>query len=220
MELIYCGGGNRRFYEIATTYGFRYGSNLPETIYGPIYFADQNWKNPNREAYMNALSLHRPFMATVLDWEYEEQLPEVLSWAEEAAQYVEEILIIPKVHGGIKQLPRFIGNRPIRLAYSVPTKFGGSDLFLSEFIGWPVHLLGGSPRKQKEISNYLDVHSVDGNMAMKMATSRCTFFDPTQKTGKGYWSSILAFDGKRWENDAPYEAFRRSCLNIMQFWKE
>ena len=78
MELIYCAAGNRRFAEIATSHGFRYGAQLPGTVYtdvAPLYFADQDWKEPNRDKYMSALAQHRPHMATVLDWEREEQLP-------------------------------------------------------------------------------------------------------------------------------------------------
>ena len=46
--LIYCGGGNRRFADIAIDSGFRFGSCLPETVYHPLYMADQDWKKPNR----------------------------------------------------------------------------------------------------------------------------------------------------------------------------
>lgn len=46
IDLIYCGGGNKRFHEIATRYGFLYGVQLPDTVYGELHFADQNWKKP------------------------------------------------------------------------------------------------------------------------------------------------------------------------------
>jgi hypothetical protein len=101
--LIYCAGGNRRFAQIAIDAGYKFGSQLPNTIYHPIYFADQDWKRPNRATYMAMLAQHRPTMATVLDWERDEQLPEVLDWAEEAAQYVAQVLIIPKVIGRLAQ---------------------------------------------------------------------------------------------------------------------
>jgi hypothetical protein len=44
MEIIFCAGGNRRFAEIAKNAGFLLGAQLPDTIYFPIQFADQNWK--------------------------------------------------------------------------------------------------------------------------------------------------------------------------------
>jgi hypothetical protein len=219
--LIYCGGGNRTFAEIAISAGFKYGVRLPGTAYAPIYFADQDWKHPNRAAYMTALAKHTPFMASVLDWERQEQLPEVLSWAEEAAQFCEVVVIIPKVHGGVSQLPRSIGGKQIRLGYSVPTKHGGTSLMISEFYGWPVHLLGGSPHEQVYIWRYLPgVVSADGNMAMKMATMFCAYYDYNYRNGKRtHWPTISGVDGHKWTGDnAPAEALRRSLTNIKQLW--
>ncbi len=159
--LIYCAGGNRRFAEIAIAAGYRFGSQLPETVYHPLYFADQDWKRPNRAAYMSALAQHRPNMASVLDWEHEGQLNEVLDWAEEAAQYVERVMIIPKVVGGIGRIPHAVNGCPVILGYSVPTRFGGTPLPGWEFAGWPLHLLGGSPHRQmrewSHLSNIAEV---------------------------------------------------------------
>lgn len=210
IDLIYCAGGNRRFAEIAINAGFLYGSQLPETVYYPIYFADQDWKKPDRVRYMAALSEHRPHLASVLDWERSEQLPEVLSWAEEAAQYVEAVMIIPKVQGGVSQLPRAIAGRPVRLGYSVPTKFGGTELPIWEFAGWPVHLLGGSPHRQMELRKYLNVKSADGNYHGLKARKWCEYWE-----APGRWVP----DGGRTENDAIYTTFEISCRNIMEAWK-
>lgn len=223
--LIYCAGGNRRLYEIATAAGFLYGSQLPETIYGPLYFADQDWRKPNRAAYMTALARHRPHMATVLDWEQEEQLPEMLDWAEEAAQYVERVLIIPKVIGGIGKIPRRINGRDIVLAYSVLTRYGGTQLPIWEFAGWPIHLLGGSPQAQMETWHYLrcmtEVASTDGNYMQKMALRYCQYWMPgtAQYAINRWWPTLHEANQGRWEGDAPYEAFRRSCENIIEAWK-
>lgn len=141
--LIYCAAGNKRFAETAIRYGFRYGAQLPGTTYFPVHFTDQNWRKPDRTRYIRALAEKRPALATVLDWEREEQLPEVLAWAQEAAQYASEaVIIIPKVIGGIEKLPREIGGKPVRLGYSVPTKFGATSVPQWEFRGWPVHLPG------------------------------------------------------------------------------
>lgn len=226
-ELIYCGGGNRRLYEIATMAGFHYGAQLPSTIYGPLWFADQDWRRPNRAGYMAALAVHRPVMATVLDWERQDQLLEVLDWATEAAQYVERVLIVPKVQGSISRLPRRIGGRDIVLAYSVPTRYGGTALPIWDFAGWSVHLLGGSPQAQmstwQHMANVADVVTADGNYASKMALRYCQFWVPgtaTRYANNRYWPTVLEADGKRQEADAPYEAFRRSCQNIMAAWKE
>src|SRR5262252_5969330 len=98
--LIYCAGGNPAFRRIARDTGWLNGARLPDAVYDPpLFFADQHWKEPNRAAYMLALAEHRPAMATVLDWESEEQWPEVMAWAEEAATHAEKVVIIPKVSG-------------------------------------------------------------------------------------------------------------------------
>lgn len=212
MELIYCAGGNKRFAEIAINAGFLYGSQLPHTVYFPLHFADQDWKKPNRQKYFTALAKHKPPVATVLDWERADQLGEVLEWAEEAASHAECIIIIPKVHGGIKSLPRAIGGKPVRLGYSVPTKFGGTPLHYTDFIGWPVHLLGGSPHNQMKLAKYLNVASIDCNYHMAMAERNNKFW----QQGKWVELSSLGYVDK----DAPYKAFEISCKNIMAAWRQ
>lgn len=222
--LVYCAHGNRRFADIAVAAGYRYGAQLPNTVYHPPYMADQNWKKPNRPAYMTALAQHRPTIATVLDWEREDQLPDVLSWAEEAAQYVERVMVVPKVIGGISRIPRRVGGKDVVLAYSVLTRFGGSQVPLWELAGWPVHLLGGSPNAQKHIYLTLrgiaEVVSTDGNYAQKMAVCYGQFYDPTgsPRYRTRWWPKLAEADGERREIDMPYECFRRSCENIMTAW--
>lgn len=232
VELIYCAAGNRRFAEIAINAGFTYGAQLPATVYFSPAFVDQDWKKTKckahkntidmmcvdcaqarekaRPRYMSSLSKHKPRLATVLDLEHDDQLPEVLAWAEEAAQYVTEaVLIIPKAQGIVSRLPRVIGGRSVRLAYSVPTKYGGSSLPLWDFTGWPVHLLGGRPEKQMELSHYLNVASADGNYFGMKAREFCEHWE---------WPGKWIPDGGRTENDAHYAAFERSCANIVAAW--
>ena len=220
IELIYCAGKNRAFEATALAAGFKLGAQVPCTTYHPLYFCDQNWKKPDRAAYMAALAFHKPRMATVLDWEQEDQLSEVLDWAEEVSQYCERVLIIPKVIGGIDRIPRMVNGKSIVLAFSIPTKFGGTPLPMWEFAGWPIHLLGGSPHKQMHYAAHLnaiaDVISVDGNMANKLASTRCQYWVNGTAIGQKdrYWPALEpGFEGA-----APLEAFRRSCQNIMAAW--
>jgi hypothetical protein len=225
--LIYCAGRNKRLDQIALDAGYRLGCQLPNRFYhNNLYFADQDWKHPNRPAYMQALNDWHPTMATVLDWEQDEQLPEVLEWAEEAAQHTDHVLIVPKIPGSLSRIPRQIDGVPVILAYSVPTKYGGSEVPLWEFAGWPVHLLGGSPHKQMEIWRYLsniaDIISIDGNMANKMATQYCAvWIPPGQKPPNprdGRWPKLKSLTGHKVEQDAPYKAFHLSCQNIGTAW--
>lgn len=214
-ELIFCADGNPAFARAAVEAGFRYGARLPATVYQPVYFADQDWKRPDRGAYMRALALHRPEVATVLDLERTDQLGEVLSWAEEAAQYVRRVVVIPKEPGVIEALPRRVGGAEVVLGYSVPTRYGGTAVPVWEFCGWPVHLLGGSPHRQMGLAGYLGVVSADGNMAHQQA-HRCRFW--ARKAGaKGHWTQLRdAGDGRA--EGANLEAFRRSCEAILAAW--
>lgn len=194
---------------------------MPGTVYYPPYFVDQDWKKPDRARYVAAVEQHRPHMATVLDWERDEQLTEVLSWAEDVAPFVEQVVIIPKVMGGIPQLPRRIAGREVVLGYSVPTRYGGTELPIWEFAGWPVHLLGGSPHRQLHLAHYCRVNSADGNYIMKMAKTGQFWVSGTANHAiNRHFPTLLEADGERWEppERGAHEAFRRSCANIMAAW--
>lgn len=219
-HLIYCAAGNKRFAQIALDAGFKFGAQLPGTVYHPVFFADQDWRKPNRERYMSALQEHRPHMATVLDWERHEQLDEVLSWAEEAAQFVDKVIIIPKVFSGIPLIPEMIAGKQVILGYSVPTKYAGTSTPVWEFGKRPVHLLGGSPHKQMEMAYYLNVASADGNYLNKMATRNCQFWvaEKARWASNPRWPTLQEADGEMWGRDAPHEAFKRSCKNFMKAW--
>lgn len=221
-RLIWCADGNHRHSLAAYDAGWLYGARLPAKGLAPLelHFADQDWKRPRRENYMNCLAKYRPAIATVLDWEEEQQLSEVLCWAEEAADYVTEaVLVVLKVPGGVSRLPRRIGGKEVWLAYSVPTSYGGSPVPLWEFSGWPVHLLGGSPQSQRDCWRYLagiaDVRSIDGNMAKKMATSRCCYWTRNTSRRWGHWQPIT----REVDCNAPDECVRRSVANIAEAWR-
>lgn len=224
--LIYCAAGNREFRRIAAEHGFANGARLPDTVYDPpLYFADQDWRRPDRAAYMRALAQHRPVMATVLDWERDDQLPDVLAWAEEAAQHVgESVVVVPKVVGGVGRLPRRIGGRRIVLGYSVPTRFGGTDVPAWELAGWPVHLLGGPPQRQLVVYAHLrgvcEVLSADGNYAQKMAVRWGQFWvnPPDRRYRMARWPRLSECGDARREG-VPAEAFRRSCAHIAAAWR-
>ena len=150
-------------------------------------------------------------MATVLDLEHASQLADILAWAEDIAQYTSQVIIIPKVPGIIPSLPRTIGQADVVLGYSVPTRYGGTPVPVWEFRGWPVHLLGGNPLRQKHCAAYMDVVSIDGNYANLVATNFCKWFDGRR------WHKLTR-DGQKWGHDAPYECFRRSCQGILSLW--
>lgn len=224
LEIIYCANGNPRFTQIAKEHGFLIGAQLPGTIYDihkPLHFADQDFKRPRYVAYIKAIKKHKPYMASVLDIEEWRRFDEYMMRAEEISQYCQIVMLIPKVNGIINHLPREINSKEVRLGYSVPTRFGGTTVPIAEFQDWPVHLLGGSPQKQFDLYPKFNTVSCDGNMAKLMANN-CQFWTNgnAHYAINKWWPTLLESEGKRWEgDDAPYEAFRRSCQNIMAMWK-
>lgn len=243
--LIVCLNLSYRFLQSAIQHGWLYGLRLPGTAHPdiPVSFADQNWRTPNRVKYMAALAQHRPAMATVLDLESKDQYATVLDWAEEAAQYVQTVILIPKVCGIIPRIPLRIGNADVVLGYSIPTTHGGTTVPLWEFAGRRIHLLGGSPHAQMAYSVIFsqstipewfsartkrfcaqwqmfggaNVVSADGNMASKMANTLAAFWQKHQ--GSPRWVQ-LAEVGRGDEHDAHYTAFDLSMQNIMDAWQE
>lgn len=83
-----------------------------------------------------------------------------------------------------------------------------------------MHLLGGSPQRQHQLVKEFNTVSIDGNYFQKMATRYCQFWSPVglDSAVNLHWPTLFEADGKRWEGDAPYEAFERSCKNIMEYW--
>jgi len=212
-ELIYCADGNPRFAAAAVAAGWRYGARLPAKVYQSVHFADQDWRRPDRDGYMRALRAHRPAVATVLDWERAEQFGEVMSWAAEASRHVARVVVVAKVSGLCSLIPRAVGGAEVLIGYSVPTAYGGSEICLWEIGRRPVHLLGGSPQKQLSLARYLNVVSVDGNMAHQQA-HRCRYWS-RKKGPHGHWRQL---GGAPAPGDN-LRCFARSLENIATAWR-
>lgn len=212
IDLIYC-ANNKKYGLWAKDY-IAIGTQLPNKVYfSDLMFCDQDWKHPNRDAYISMLMTYKPHIATVLDWETSDQREEVLGWAEDAAAYVDVVVIIPKCLASIDYLNvhgiRTINGKEVRLGYSVPTSHGGTELFIGQFNGWPIHALGGSPKRQIEIAKYLDVRSADGNY-IHLKVKRGQFFD-------GYRWIQLRDAGYNFQGvDIPEAVFRLSLPNYVK----
>lgn len=213
-ELIYCAARNRRYAEIAIQAGYTYGAQLPaHRLYFRPEFVDQNWRKPDLEAYMDCIAEHRPRLATVLDLEQPEQFDVVMGWADLVTQYVTEaVIIIPKYSGAIARLPKQINGREVRLGFSVPTSHGGTDVPEMEFMGWPIHALGGSPKRQMERARYLDVRSADGNYVhLKIKVGQ--FFDGER------WRQLRECGYDATGADVPRLVMELSLPNIKRAWE-
>lgn len=245
VEIIYCADGNKRFALTAIEENFTYGARLPGTVYFRPQFVDQDWKNPSLDKYIKEIKKYKPRLATVLDWERWSQLGEVIQWGYAIAPYVQEaIIIIPKVRftrtGWQNYIPKKIRGVKVRLGYSVSTGYSGTAVPLTDFLGWDVHLLGGSPMERAKLAGLhlnrncllieaprLNVVSVDGNYHLKMTTKYNQFCVPdgsARYAKNRFWPTLKEFYGKKWGDgsskaDAPYKAFANSCKTIMAMWQ-
>lgn len=238
LRLIFSSGGNERLTQIAMEAGWLPGARVPCTVYFPPYFVDNEYRDFKRAPYIAAVEKHQPVMATLLDLEHWYQLDDVLSLGERIAPFVQEVLIIiPKVDGIIRHLPREIGGKAVWLGYSIATSNGGTRVPIREFEGWNVHLLGGSPQEQMRLArgrtprpfmrSLLDAHEVklnvvsaDTNYHQERANAHAAVW--VNGTAKGcknrYFPTLKELD-LHIEHDAPYIAFEKSCRNIMQAWR-
>jgi hypothetical protein len=172
-----------------------------------VNFADLNWKKPDLDRHSAFVREHRPMLAVAPDVLALDELTPTLRYAESLAEWADRVIIVPKAPGVMERLPR----EPwLVVGYSVPTKYGGTDLMMAELLGWPVHLLGGLPGRQFDLAHYLDVVSTDGNAAARWAEYGSVFDGRTRR-----WQHRVEPQGA----DMPYRAFARSCQQIVQMWR-
>lgn len=149
-----------------------------------VAFIDNDYFNYEHEIHLAAVRDLRPKYATVRDVMTREQcavdniafyeLDQILEWAEELAQYAENVIVIPK-WDCIDRIPE-----QYVLGYSVPTSHGGTPLPVKAFRGRRVHLLGGSWAAQLSYMAALgdDVVSLDMNYVQRQASLLGAFCAP------------------------------------------
>lgn len=217
-RIIYCGRSNNTLDRIAIYSGFEYGLRLPFTANFPPIFADQDWKKPNKEKYIESVAQHKPEMATVLDWEHQEQKGEVFDWIDDISKYVQVIIVIPKFSSAIRQIPLSWEGKEVRLGYSVPSGYGKTSVKIEEFntTHHRVHLLGGTPHLQIMLARCMNVTSVDCNSHSLYANDYCEAW--TGKMIKGSRMRVRMQDIGIEGDNANKIAFAMSCANIMRAW--
>jgi len=90
--------------------------------------------------------------------------------ARDLAPYVDDIILVPK-YDCLDRLPHEIRGTRVVLGYSVQTSYGGTELPITSFKDWPIHLLGGSWDKQRSYLNLMGdaIVSLDHNHALNVA---------------------------------------------------
>jgi len=172
---VYCRGSSQLTYHIPYSVGMVYGTRHTEKPLMQPFFVDINWKNYDWNDYLHKVSLWKPVMAMVADYEHPSQRKQLYQQIRDLkALEIPRILVCPKFDGAIKHIPSFC-----TLAISIPSKYAGFLPEVTEIWNRPLHLLGGSPQKQRayiEQHPQLHIVSVDGNSHVVAA-----------KFGRRYW---------------------------------
>jgi len=201
--------------ELATSLGWYAGVRSGTVIYDaarPLYLLDIDYKAPDWTAHLAIARAEHPALAAIPDVMAVPDLPATLAMAEEMASHTDALLIIPKCRI-IHSLPRGIGGKPVVLGYSVPTGYGGTPLPVWEFRDWPVHLLGGTPRKQLDLARFMTVVSADGNMAQMLAHRGLAYDE------RGHPQLMARWEPKPSAPGMPARALERSLINIAALWQ-
>jgi hypothetical protein len=129
--------------------------------YERLGFLDIDWRGYSFGRHISAAKATYPIMTVACDIERRDQIPRVLDQAEELSQYAEYVVVVPK----LAYLGVHLDLIPARyiLGYSVPTRYGMTNLPARAFRGRSVHLLGGRPDHQRLLASELEVVSMDCN---------------------------------------------------------
>jgi hypothetical protein len=122
---------------------------------------DIDWKNYSFEKHLEAASSTKPYLSIARDVESIFQLDKILGEAEELQKHALLVAIVPKDPYMTGRLEELIPKNYI-LAYSVPTRYGGTPIPTSSFTR-SVHLLGGRPDVQRQVAQEMNVISLDCN---------------------------------------------------------
>lgn len=222
-DIIFCAGNNKELGQIARDAGLYYGTRHDCVSYWKPYMVDINFKRfwhidndgnylkePNWKLwkkYLDKVTEWQPLLAMVPDYMSPGYRRILLRMAYLlAGAGIQRVMMCPKFAGAVAHIPDWCV-----VAVSVPSKYAGYLPDVEELQGRRVHLLGGVPKKQKELydlyrANGINVISLDAN----------TFI---QAADFGTY-----FDGEKWKNEgyhavARNEAFKRSCENFVEYWK-
>lgn len=151
--------------DISTAYGWlpaaRYTNLRDVRTFDKVGFIDIDWKSYDFGKHLAAVKLTRPMLTVAKDWMEEHELPRIIDNAYELAEHAERVIIVPKVVRLKYEMENLIPEQFL-FGFSTPSKYGGTEIE-PEFFRRPVHLLGGSPARQLDLAEELNVHSFDCN---------------------------------------------------------
>ncbi len=216
LKLVSHGGPSL---DIATQHGWlpaaRYTDLRKVRSFKKLGMLDINWKRYCHQRHLSAAQQTRPFITVARDIETIDQIDVALREAASLSRFSEFVVVVPKV----ASLPTVLDRTQLPdyciLGYSVPTRYGKTELDPSVFSG-PVHLLGGRPDVQRRLADRMSVVSMDCNRFTLDAQFGDYFdgetFRPHPKGGyEACLSDSVREIGRLWSD---YKTDRR-----MRFWK-
>jgi GNAT superfamily N-acetyltransferase len=175
---IFCAGSNRAFPRLARLSWMAYGTRHDYVPMDYPFMLDIAWKAYDWNDYLQKVQAWRPVQVMVADYERPDQREAMLAQVADLRRLgVLRIKVCPKFNGAVKDIPP-----ECIVALSVPSRYAGfvaSDL--REYTGRRIHLLGGSPQKQRALIAQLAgigaiVISADGS-AHETAAKKGTHYE-------------------------------------------
>jgi hypothetical protein len=146
----------------------------------------RSWKDDfDFQAHLDEVKHYNPKYAVAPDIENTEKIHTRLDQADRLNDHAETVIVVPK---GVK--PTQVPSR-FRVGLPAQDRFGG--------VPWPVwdyrncdsvHILGGSPKRQQELSHYVNVDSVDTASPLKAARFGDVWDEQWREQGANYYDRI------------------------------
>lgn len=177
-------GNNQQMPRVARESGMAYGTRHVEKPRDWPFMVDIHWKKYDWQDYMHKISAWRPVQAMAADYESPSQRRVLYQQIKDLrAAGVLRVMVCPKFEGATAHIPSWC-----IVAVSVPSEYAGFVPPLSELKGRRIHLLGGSPVKQREWMTRLNsmgrVISLDGNAHTGAAARGVYWQDSVWRTDK------------------------------------
>lgn len=123
---------------------------------------DIDWAEYDFKKHLQAVKDTRPMVTVAQDLQHRRNLARVLDQASELSLFCSRVAVVPKDPSLAESLLEIVPSS-FMLGYSVPTRYGATSIAPRCFGKRPVHLLGGRPDVQFQLSKTLNVFSFDGN---------------------------------------------------------
>lgn len=150
------------------------------------------------EAHLDVVKREQPKYAVAPDISNAENFDSRICKADLLNRHAEIVIVVPKA---VK--PDRVPNR-FRVGLPAQDRFGGVPWPIWEYRNCnTVHILGGSPNRQKELQHYANVGSIDTASPLKAATFG------------NVWDGKWTEDGFNY-----YDRIERSMLNLKKEWNE